>query len=412
MPVPIKTYVFALSITWRVSMNKPYVQSVISWVVVLFVAACTSASTPQSQPTLITPQSESQIESVVETVPYIAQEVTFKNGDLRLAGTLTLPSTPGPHPALITITGSGPQNRDNAAPDLPNYQPYRELAERLAPHGVATLRYDDRGVGASTGDISTATPPELATDVEAALAYLLSRQDIDAEQIGLLGHSEGGMIAGMVAARNPHVDFVIPLASPAVNGYELQREALKRMAETSENPELTRYLVEQQIKIMELALAEEWDALEEQLYQTIWVSLQTLPEEQQESLGDLKTVARKQAEERMSSDYQDPRYLFLLRYDPAEDWAQVTAPVLALFAEFDDTVAASQNQPPLEEALSKAGNDDVTIKTVPGVNHLFLEATSASPAEWTNLPQNLAPEAADLITNWILERTEASSEKE
>jgi dienelactone hydrolase len=119
------------------------------------------------------------------------EEVTFTNGDIALAGTLTLPPTEGPHPAVILISGSGPQNRDEEIPGVSGYQPFRVIADHLARNGIAVLRYDDRGVGGSTGDYATATSADFATDAEAALSYLLGRDEIDPEQIGLLGHSEG-----------------------------------------------------------------------------------------------------------------------------------------------------------------------------------------------------------------------------
>ena len=163
-------------------------------------------------------------------LPYAEEEVTFDHGDISLAGTLTMPESGGPFPALILISGSGQQDRDEALPIVPGYKPFREIADHLTRQGIAVLRYDDRGVGGSSGDPSLATSADFADDAEAAFTYLQARPEIDGQQIGMLGHSEGGMIEAMVAARNPDVAFLISMAGTAVSGYDTIIKQVERLA--------------------------------------------------------------------------------------------------------------------------------------------------------------------------------------
>jgi uncharacterized protein len=333
------------------------------------------------------------------------EEVYFTNDDLQLAGTLTLPPGAGPHPAVIAITGSGPQDRNNATAEFADYQPYRELAEALAPLGIAMLRYDDRGVGGSTGDLTTATPAELQTDVVAALAYLQGRPEIDGARIALLGHSEGGVVAAMTAAAQAEVAAIVTLAAPAVPGREMQAAAMDRLIENSPTPELTAQLVEQEVQAMELTMAGDWQGLEEHIFQATLAQLELFPAEQRAALGDLEALARRQAEGAVTEVYQNPRYLFNLLYDPGDAWRQVTVPALALFAAADDVVLPELNRPALEAAWAEGGNRDGKVVVVVGVNHLFVPATEeAQPGDWTALSSTLAPAVREQVVTWLVER--------
>lgn len=308
-----------------------------------------------------------------ELLEPVAEEVQFSGGGLTLAGALTLPAGPGPHPALIFLTGSGPQDRNNGIPELlPGYQPYRQLAEVLGQRGVASLRYDDRGVGDSEGESATATSTEALADAEAALAYLRERTEIDPAQIGVLGHSRGGIVAAMLAAAHPEVAFVIGLAAPALSGYETTKDALARLTETTGlPPEVVQPLAERELQTTDLALAEEWDALAAHLEQTMRESLEQIPEEQREAFGDPEAFIDAQMTQAMQS-YQSERFRDEMLLDPADALAQIEAPMLALYAEHETTVFADVHAPALVALM--AGSADVTTATVPGVNHLFLEA--------------------------------------
>ncbi|MCK4356168.1 alpha/beta fold hydrolase [Candidatus Bipolaricaulota bacterium] len=334
----------------------------------------------------------------------VAQDVTFSNGEVTLAGTLTVPSTAGPYPAVILISGSGPQNRDEEVPGIPGYRPFAIIAEHLANSGIAVLRYDDRGVGQSTGDHSLATSADFATDTEEALRYLLNREEIDPQQIGLMGHSEGGMIAAMVTARNPNVAFVISMAGTGVDGYNLLIKQLERIVKASgASEDEVAAAVEQQHSILALARTEKWEDLQTFLYAALLDQLQGLTEEQKAAMGDLEAVAHQRVAIQMEG-FQSPWFQFFLAYDPGQDWEQITVPVLALFGGLDVQVDAEQNRVALEEALSRAGNNNITGAVFHTANHLFQDAVTGRVTEYATLPKEFIPGFLETITDWLLEQ--------
>lgn len=233
-------------------------------------------------------------DGIAQPPGYSEEEVRFANGALILAGTLTLPSMRQLHPAVILISGSGPQDRDETVAGVPGYVPFRWIADHLGRRGFAVLRYDDRGTAKPTGDHSVATSLDLAGDAEAALGYLLSRRDIDRTRIGLMGHSEGGLIAAMVAARNRRAAFVISMAGPGVRGYEVlvvqgQRTLRAEGLEESQIGQFSRT----QRTILDLIIAENWAELESRIFAQILASLRALPPERRRQIGDLEAVARR-----------------------------------------------------------------------------------------------------------------------
>lgn len=332
-----------------------------------------------------------------------SEEVAFASGNIELAGTLTLPAGPGPHPALVTITGSGPQDRDNAHPSIPGYRPFAWLAEHLQDHGVAVLRFDERGVGASGGAFEGATSHDFASDVEAALAYLRARPEIAADRVGLVGHSEGSMIAGMIAARDPEVAFVISLAGASVDGFTLMRHQIASLAFAQAPSEaFAEHVVQSEIRAMELTLADDWAGLEEHLFESYQVQFAMLPEEGRPPAEQLEPLARQTAQQ-AAARYADPWFRFFLRYDPGQDWARVRVPVLAVFAEHDLQVDPESNRGPLREAFERAGNEQVTIVTLERANHLFLESDTGDPLAYAELEMAFAPGFLDTVTRWLVE---------
>lgn len=335
---------------------------------------------------------------------HLREVVTFRSGAISLVGMLTLPNGEGPHPAVILISGSGAQDRDGRNPVLPHYRPLRWIADHLAGHGIATLRFDERGFGESGGDHLKATTADFADDNEAALRYLLERPEIDSSRVGILGHSEGGVIAAMVAARNPNVGFVISMAGSAVPYSELVVRQVELIAAASGLPaeEVTR-MRDMQIRAMRHVAAGEWDEVRQIVRQSTLEQIARLPAEQAAALGDAEALAQQQADAEVAG-MQSPWMRFFMTYDPAADWKQITVPVLAVFGGLDTQVEPAQNIPAIEEALRRAGNRDVTIKTVDTANHLFQKANTGSPEEYAAIGPGLHPEFLAVVASWMSER--------
>jgi pimeloyl-ACP methyl ester carboxylesterase len=337
-----------------------------------------------------------------EPLPYREEEVSFSNGDVRLAGTLTVPFGEGPFPAVVMLTGSGPQNRDE---ELFGFKPFRVIADHLTRHGVAVLRYDDRGVGASTGSTADATTEDFAADALAALAHLAARPDIDAKRIGLLGHSEGALAAAMAAARSPRVAFIVMLAGTAVPGEQIvraQAEAIAR-AQGATASHLATLRAQQDLLFKAVRTGDGWDALAASARALGREQIEALPDAQRRAIADPDQAIDAAIEQQLAAA-RTRWYRFFIDYDPAQALAGVTCPVLALFGSLDLQVPAEMNRRALAAALARAGNRDVTIKTYEGANHLFIKAVTGSPAEYPTLEKQFVPGLLDDVTSWILAR--------
>lgn len=325
--------------------------------------------------------------------PYKSEDVSFPNeqAKITLAGTLTLPPGAGPFPAVVLITGSGAQNRDE---EIMGHKPFLVLADHLTRHGIAVLRYDDRGFGKSQGSFATATSADFATDAEAAWQYLRDRKEIDPKRIGLLGHSEGGLIAPMVAARKPEVAFLVLLAGPAVTGEQLlyQQSALILKAEGAGDEMIAAKKKEQEA--MFAAVREETDAAK--LAERIRAALPGQPKEAQDA-----------AIRQMAS----PWIKYFLFYDPAPALAKVKVPVLALNGELDLQVPAEQNLPLIAATLKKAGNNNVTTVRVPKANHLFQTCVTGAVSEYAKIEETLSPHVLETVSTWLRERNQLGSER-
>lgn len=328
---------------------------------------------------------------------YYEEEVTFENAPagITLAGTLTLPSKEGNFPAVILITGSGPQNRDE---ELMGHKPFLVLSDYLTKNGIAVLRFDDRGTGASKGDFKTATSVDLSTDVSAGVSYLLSRKEINKKKIGLIGHSEGGIIAPMVANSSKNVAFIVLLAGTGIPGDQLlllQQELIGKASGLSDEDlkkarmiNLGAYeLVEKanttdQLKVdmtnyIKKSLAESGNAFKpEGMTEDDFVKLQV-------------------------DQITSPWMLYFIKYNPAGALEKVRCPVLALNGEKDLQVPPKENLGAIKNALAKGGNKKVTAIELPGLNHLFQECKTGSPAEYGTIEQTFSPTALTEILKWI-----------
>jgi pimeloyl-ACP methyl ester carboxylesterase len=339
------------------------------------------------------------VDETAEELPYNVEDVTFENGDITLAGTLTTPEGEGPFAVVVLVSGSGPQDRDESLGPMIPMKPFALLADGLTRAGIAVLRYDDRGVGESGGNFATASTFDFATDAESAINYLLTRDDINPDEIGLIGHSEGGLVAAMLGARNEDLDFIISLAGPGVPGTEvllLQNEKII-LAEGG-----TQADVDAQIAFLNemFAVLDDPAAIEQLTYERALAELETLSEEQRAQFGDAEQYARMVAQQ-SAQQYGQGWFESFLTYNPAPDWAQTTVPVLAIFGGMDVQVDAEQNAPAVEAALTEAGNEDFEIVTLPDANHLFQPTETGAISEYETLPNAFTPDLIPTIVNWL-----------
>jgi pimeloyl-ACP methyl ester carboxylesterase len=340
--------------------------------------------------------------ATAEPKEYKEEEVTFKNGDVTLAGTLSLPNAAAPHPAMVLISGSGAQNRDE---EIFGFKPFAILADELTKAGIAVLRYDDRGIGGSSKGTADDTSETFAGDVRAAMDYLATRQDIDAAKIGLLGHSEGGIIAPLVAVETGKPAFLVLFAGPGIAGSELLVEQAVAVAASGgmSDAEVERVRTQQQAVVDAVVSGEGLDELRADLIEQYRAAADKLPAQQKQALGDLDKWAEATVDTAFAQ-LQSPWMKFFLTHDPAATLEKVTVPVLAMFGEKDVQVPPEFNVEPLKAALEKAGNEDVSVTVIPDANHLFQAAKTGSPDEYTTLPKEFAPGVIDTIVGWVTER--------
>ena len=291
--------------------------------------------------------------------PYAAREVTIRTpAGVTLAGTLTVPLTHAARgaPAVVTITGSGTQERDESLLGVTGFRPFRELADTLGRRGIAVLRLDDRGAGGSEMGPPGATSADFADDIRAALAYLRTQKDIDGDRLGIVGHSEGGLIAPMVAASDPRLRGIVLMAGPARTGRAIlayqQAFAVDSVAKFTG------------------------------------------------SRRDSALTAMSKALDSISA--QQPWLRFFADYDPLPTARRVRTPVLVLQGETDRQVTADQAQE-LAAAFRAGGNRDVTLKVFPATNHLFLADPNGSPSGYATIPsKHVRSEVLGTIADWLV----------
>jgi pimeloyl-ACP methyl ester carboxylesterase len=334
--------------------------------------------------------------------PYEEEEVTFANpqANITLAGTFTRPRGAGPHPAVVLIGGSGPQDRDEA---LMGHRPFLVLADHLTRQGIAVLRYDDRGVGRSTGSFRAATHDDFVADTLAAVNWLKTRSDIDPARIGLVGHSEGGLAAPLAAVKQPgDIAFLVLLAGPGVPMEDL---LVRQSQDLARIMGVDRDFLEQNSasqRAMFALLKEDTDSatLEDPLRALVQQQVVALTDEERKALGYTDAMMESQIQMVLT-----PWFRQLLAYDPRPVLRQVKVPVLALNGEKDLQVAARPNLAGMQEALTAGGNTEVSTRELPGLNHLFQTATTGSVAEYGVIEETFNPAALEAISEWIRRRT-------
>ena len=332
--------------------------------------------------------------------PYDAEEVEYENEDVTIAGTLTLPPGGGKVPAALLISGSGALNRDL---ELFGHKSFLVLADHLTRLGIAVLRVDDRGVGGSSGSTSQSTSRDKAADVLAGVRFLRGHGRIDPERVGLIGISEGGLVAPLALNRvEPGtIAFTVLLAGPGVPGGDLLRQQLRRIAAangaTAEMIEELAALQGRALQIIGSGMppAEAEAALREVVAEQLAAS----PETAQLSGDALESAVSAAVESNLT-----PWFRFFIRYDPGPALGGLAVPTLALFGGKDTQVDADQNQTAMEAAFAASANRDIAVRRFPSLNHLFQTAGTGSPAEYGTIEETMAPEALETISGWILER--------
>ena len=331
---------------------------------------------------------------------YQVAEVSFENpvGGHKLAGTLTIPDTTRQYPAVILISGSGPQDRNE---EIHDHKPFWVIADYLTQKGIAVLRYDDRGVGQSTGSFPDATTMDFADDVLAAVSYLKSRQDIDPEKIGLIGHSEGGMIAPVVASRDKTIDFIILLAGVGTTGRKVFETQQVLIGEAKGIPPAFVQKTNEDIKIIIDAVVNYDDPEEsaEVISDFINSELDRFPPEQVEAMGGRAAKIKENL-----SVYNNKWMRAFFRFNPADYLVHVDCPVLALNGTLDLQVPYKENLEAIESALVSGGNTNYKIVPLEGLNHLFQHAKKGIPDEYGKITETFAPEALQIIGDWIHEQ--------
>lgn len=323
--------------------------------------------------------------------PYQVEEVTFKNlkAGITLSGTLTLPIQGDNYPVVILISGSGPQNRDE---EIMGHKPFLVLADYLTREGIGVLRFDDRGVGKSTGDFEMATSLDFAEDVEAAVSFLKNNRKI--RRIGLIGHSEGGMIAPIVASRSKEVDFIVLLAAPGLRGDHVllkQQSEMGRMTGASEKDLTYSEIINRKCFDLVLASTSAKDAeIPLKQYMDSLNQIGKLPVNMKNEKG--AELWRRQV--------LSPWMYFFVKYDPVPVLKKVKCPVLALNGS-NDLQVFPENLEIIRKGLEAGKHKHVTVKELPSLNHLFQTCESGSPTLYAMIPETFSLVALKEIGDWI-----------
>ena len=327
--------------------------------------------------------------------PYKIEEVAFKNGTVNLAGTLTLPKGSGRFPAVLLISGSGLQDRDQT---LFGHKPFWVIADYLTRAGIAVLRVDDPGIGKSTPHPKSPTTADFATDVEAGVAFL--KKDDRISSVGLIGHSEGGAIASIVASRSDDIHFIVLMAAPGVLGAELLRKQNERIFDTigiaTERKQTLLTLLDQLFTIVASDMAD--NELQQQVGAIVRKQFEAngVPIDQQDETQIQAAVEQ----------VLNPWMRYFLAFNPQHALKKVKAPVLALNGELDVQVDAEQNLTGIVTALEQGGNRNVTTHRLSKHNHLFQQAMTGLVNEYAAIEETISPKVLSLIRDWVLSVTQ------
>lgn len=331
-----------------------------------------------------------------EPYSYNSEDVLFENDidNVVLAGTLTFPKNGNNFPAVILISGSGGQDRNE---EIFNHKPFFVIADYLTRNGIAVLRFDDRGIGQSTGKQEGATSEDFAKDVLAGVKFLKERNEIDKTKIGLIGHSEGGIIAPLAAVQTTDIAFIILMAGPGVSGYSIlaaQNELIMRSEGVSEE-EIQKSLKSQQ-EVFSILKNSSADNLEKELRDKLRSEYQSLTDNEKAKLGDSITYIDMQ-----TKILSSPWFKYFLNHDPASVLEKVKCPVLAINGEYDLQVPPKENLSAIKTALEKGGNKNFEVLELKGLNHLFQTSDTGKISEYGQIEETISPLALQTMLDWI-----------
>ena len=332
--------------------------------------------------------------------PYGSRDVAYPGPvGITLAGTLTVPEGTGPFPAVLLITGSGPQDRDES---VFSHRPFLVLGDYLTRNGIAVLRVDDRGVGKSTGSFATATTEDFSQDALASVNFLKAQKEIDRKRIGLVGHSEGGIIAPIVSTRSKDVAFIVLMAGVGVPADQLLvRQSADMMKASGVSAGIIEVNSAAVGRMCAIVKSEPDSTARRTKLQGVADSLMT-------RLGAMDPAMIEPARREIQGSIEmvdSPWFRYLLTLNPSDTLRKVLVPVLAINGSLDLQVDAKTNLPAIDKALRDGGNKDVTARELPGLNHLFQTAKTGSPMEYAATEETMAPLAMKTISDWILART-------
>ncbi len=334
-----------------------------------------------------------------EPYPYLSEEVVFSNENsenIKLSGTLTIPTNAENPPVAILITGSGPQNRNQ---ELLGHKPFLVLSDHLTRKGIAVLRYDDRGTAQSEGRYEIATTFDFASDVESAVTYLKTRNDVvDIDKIGLIGHSEGGLIAPIVASKNKEIAFCVLLAAPGISGKQiLMTQTRKAMELGGVSPEDIEINEQFSSQIYEICADYQGEESKEEI-------IAIFTEMKNSSSEMLKTQLTEGVIQQQVQLITSPWMRTFIQIEPKDYLSKVNCPVLAINGEKDFQVVPEMNLGGIKNALKANNNTDVTINEVKDLNHLFQTSETGSFTEYASNEETLSPIVLEIISDWINER--------
>lgn len=370
----------------------------------LFVAGTSNlhAQTLAATPTVNRPQTPKP------PFPYDEEKVVYYNKDksIKYGATLTIPKLAKKVPVVILITGSGQQDRDET---LFDHKPFWVIADHLSRNGIAVLRVDDRGIGETTGEVFKATSADFAKDVLVGIDYLKTHPGLDVKHIGLIGHSEGGVIAPLVAVQSKDVAFIVSLAGVGIKGKELIiKQVSDGLTRAGFNKDYVDRMTTLYTGMVNLGIQYVNDTTENQLKPAFAKFMEGWMKQQPEtflSQGGFTGPNANTYINNLAEPFFSPWMRYLNNYDPASTLTKIKIPVLALDGGKDTQVSAKENLAGFDSLLTRAGNKHFKTMLMPGLNHLFQHAYTGAASEYGKIEETISPEVLDIITQWIQKET-------